>query len=772
MTPDMLSGSVPILCENSYNHHFIRIRIHPNTQSHIRKLIHRTLILISILTLCLIQPVMALPNDYDENGYVDYRDYVYISACFNGPQQSPHPNCAVIADFDIDGDVDLADFAQFTRTLGHLSIPLKDYQDRDIRVDSTQPYSGRHTCGGCHDLNVIANGLHFQQGRTDVAGNIAMQNDIFGDGRDWERSRGRYGRWSQVAAQELAAKNNNNESEIDVTTFGWINGGIFSICGGCHAGGGPGEFDRDGQLLYNDSTGQFGYELLGKTANDVLYDGDYSFVDPNTGDWSLAPWDVTGISGPDCLLCHRADRTNVNGSDINQTWRMSTLAAGTNLVDDQGQSVPAFAAAGTAGQGWFSNLQTEGRATSVLQIDYAYGILDGSLTTDHSGNLSLTPSSITSTITDPVCVSCHLQTIILAGKWYDEDLVHYAKFNNLSDDDPNNDIPPDKSTTCNYCHPGGVDHNFAKGNNIDRMWRDELDWNEFRSCRECHLEDSPVRHADAPMVPGNVPVHLVEPFEIISCQGCHVPYTKQIPWFIFADATVTGYPGRGPGATYYSSDPLNPSDPDKTKWYPGFQVKTDSDGIERLFPIGIMPQIYWADWNQNGTPSDLTDDTLKPIITWRIRQLTGGVALAIVTDDNADGILEINRPQEITAYIELLKGNDPYGRPVATNPVLVKGKHIWYEDAQSPEGVQSFDYTQTGIINPWESYIWGADHDVIAASQAWGAAENPADGCRDCHRPETYDSPVFDRLVLTDPYGPDGKPIYETVRSMTGLNPP
>jgi hypothetical protein len=30
----------------------------------------------------------------------------------------------------------------------------------------------------------------------------------------------------------------------------------------------------------------------------------------------------------------------------------------------------------------------------------------------------------------------------------------------------------------------------------------------------------------------------------------------------------------------------------------------------------------------------------------------------------------------------------------------------------------------------------------------------------------------MDKKVLVDPYGPDGAPVYETVRTMTGLNPP
>jgi len=29
-------------------------------------------------------------------------------------------------------------------------------------------------------------------------------------------------------------------------------------------------------------------------------------------------------------------------------------------------------------------------------------------------------------------------------------------------------------------------------------------------------------------------------------------------------------------------------------------------------------------------------------------------------------------------------------------------------------------------------------------------------------------SPVFDRMILVDPYGPDGKPVYKTVEQLVG----
>lgn len=723
------------------------------------------------------------PNDFDGNGFVDTRDFLFFEICFSlsGPGGDPvFQECRDSFDANSDGDVDLADLAVYQRATGHLPIPLRDTRGDPIHIDSTTPYSGRQTCGGCHDLDVILNGLHFQQGRTDLNGNVIVTDDYFEDGRPWQRGPGRYGHRSEVATQELASKQNENESQIDATTFGWISGGAFNACGGCHAGGGPGEFDRDGELLYNAQTGQFGYELLGKTSNDVKFDGDYSYLDPFTGTLSPAQWDVTGLSGPDCLKCHRSNRTIVDGVDMNHAWRMATLRARTELVDDQNDPVPAFAAAATAGQGWFSKLEMEGDAAAILQIDYSVGVANGTLLAGESGTVSLSPGALRNPPTDQACLACHGQTITSTGAWFDTQDIHYRKLTKRNDDDPGNDIAHDKSTACNYCHPGGPDHNFAKGNMVGREWRDELDWLNFRSCRECHLSDSPIRHPDAPDVPGSALVHLVGdpetgtgPFDVLSCQACHIPYTLHMPGLLFAHSTVTGLPAFGFAATYYSADPLNPSDPDKSRWYPTLIWKLDSDGVERLFPALHLSVIYWADWDQNGTPGSLSDDTLTPILQWRIFQITGGAPLPGVTDDSGDGQLEINRPEEILTYIQALKGNDRYGRQVASRPVFVKNGEVWYQDPQDPASVGSFELEGSGISDAWQFYYMGIDHNVLAKEQAWGYhPTNPEEGCRDCHRPETLDSPVFDRLILVDPYGPDGQPVYTTVRELTGANPP
>ena len=749
--------------------------------------------LVGVLVSLAGSPAQAQHGDFDGNGYVGLDDYRYFNICLSisGPTRAPvFGECLTNLDVDQDGDVDLADFADTQRARGHLPIRLRDGRGDVLAIDSTRPYSGRQTCGtaGCHDLDDpagITNGLKFQQGRTNSAGDVVMKDDALDDGRWWMRSPGRFGIWSQATTLQMAGKENADESCFDQSAFAWIRD-----CGGCHVGGGPSEFDRDGELLYDEVTGEFGYESLGKTAEDVRLDGDYADLDFTTGEVSPAPWDVTGVADPDCLFCHRKNRPIVEGLDMIRFRREAALGAGPDMVDAAGQPVPAFAAAATAGQGWVSQIDIiqDGFVPRALtmQIDYSVGVTDGVLVTQPDQTLTLAPHLLARPPRDEACWACHNQKALLNGMvWFDGTPdVHYRKLNKLSDEDPTNDIAGADSTACAFCHPGGLDHNFAKGNDLLFHSRNDLDWVGMRSCRDCHLESSAVRHPDAPAVPGDVLVHLVGdpetgrgPFEIMSCQACHVPYALG-PALAYFDASAGGtvWPTMccaGMTFQYYSADPLDPTDPDKSRWYPTLMWKEDSDGVSRLFPAIAMPNIHWADWEQNGTPEDLSDDTLTPIIQWRMYQVIDADDLATVTDDNGDTLPEMNRPAEMLTFMHALQRNDTHGKQVAARPVLVKGPLVWYEDPGSPIGVSTFAHEGTGISVDWYFYVWGQDHNVLPKEESWGySAANPTEGCRDCHRPDTFDSPVVDRLIMVDPYGVDGMPVYDTVRNMVGINPP
>ncbi len=722
-------------------------------------------------------------GDADSNGFVDLVDFAAFSDCATANRRPPdsvptqtEQACLDAFDTDDDGDVDIVDFAAFQTRMGHVPFPLKDIAGDAITLDSTVPYSGQNTCGDCHDVEQITNGFLFQQGRTDSDGNFIMRDNYHRDGRWWIRSAGMYGTWRGGGGglnRQLAGKTNASESSIDMTTFNWA-----MLCGGCHVGGGGMEFDRDGYRLWDQVSGLFGYEAQGLDSSDVLLDGDYAYIDPSDGsDFGPARWDITGVAEPDCLYCHRSERVWENGYDRRRDWRASVLASGTQLVDDQGNPVPAFAAASTAGQGWYTTLETDHGAATVLQIDYSTGVDDGSLVADDAGGVYVWGRTLTNAPGDRTCWGCHLPGGFQNKRgtlWFDTRDVMYAGFNNLTDDDPTNDIAPKDSRTCIKCHPGGLHHNFARGNSPYARFRPELNWVGFRSCRECHLKDSPVRDPKAPVVPGVALVHLAgngetSMMDVLSCQACHVPYPLERA-AIVTDRSVTSQ-----AITYFtdeflSANPLNPHDTDKSRWYPALEFKTDSDGVQRLFPRKREIAIFWADWDQNGTPEDLTDDTIHPIILWRFDQITGGKPLPRIADDNGDGKLEINRPFEMLVYMKALKGNDSYGRSVAKNPVLVKGPRIWYEDPTSLDGVSWFEHADSGIaVESVETY--GLDHNVLATSEAWGFRRPPEGGCVDCHLYPFNISPVFDRKILVDPFGFDGLPIYRTVREMTGVNP-
>ncbi len=77
----------------------------------------------------------------------------------------------------------------------HSNIVLRDQLGVPLTSNSTAPYSPRQTCGECHDIDEIANGYHFQQGRTDAHGNVQVKDDFNNDSRDWLKSDGMYGKW-------------------------------------------------------------------------------------------------------------------------------------------------------------------------------------------------------------------------------------------------------------------------------------------------------------------------------------------------------------------------------------------------------------------------------------------------------------------------------------------------------------------------------------------------------------------------------------------------
>jgi hypothetical protein len=78
---------------------------------------------------------------------------------------------------------------------GHANVPLLDVDGNPLTASSTKPFSSRQTCGACHDVDAIADGYHFQQGRIDADGDVQVRDNFFNDGRAYVRSDGMFGKW-------------------------------------------------------------------------------------------------------------------------------------------------------------------------------------------------------------------------------------------------------------------------------------------------------------------------------------------------------------------------------------------------------------------------------------------------------------------------------------------------------------------------------------------------------------------------------------------------
>ncbi|MBI2945199.1 MAG: hypothetical protein HYY25_13475 [Candidatus Wallbacteria bacterium] len=567
----------------------------------------------------------------------------------------------------------------------------------------------------------------------------------------------------------MAAKTNGSESVIDKTSFFWV-----GLCGICHPGGGPAEFDRDGKRYWDPATRKFGYEAAGKLAQDVRLDGDYAFLNTSNGELSAGRWDLTGVAEADCLMCHRADQKVQGGMNMRWVWRAGALRARHGLKDTAGNVVPAYASASAAGQGWFRTMQMttvpagQPPLAAKLDIDYSVGVTDGSLLQQPDGGLRVNHAVIAKKPRDYACWGCHstADSKKRGRVWFDASQdVHYAYLNRLNDTDSANDIPPTSSTACVACHGAGLDHDFSKGRSMDGSVSDPKDFAFFRTCKDCHAASGPDRDPAAP-VPTSDIHKVTRHTDALSCQFCHIPYRTAVADLAIDNATTGSTVSYGTNR-FLSADPLVPTSTDKTRWYPSFRYKSDKDGRLQLFPQKLLVSAWWGDWDRKGTQLDRADDNLSPIPLWRIRGITSNKALAAVRDDNADTIPEVNTLAEIAAYMTALKGNDRYGRPVAVNPVLIKGGRLYYEDTSAASGVSSFEIEGSGL-HAESSHPFGESHNVLASGKALGSRS-----CGECHRASNggRDTPVFDRKVLIDPFGVDGAPVYTTVRDMTRLNP-
>ena len=413
----------------------------------------------------------------------------------------------------------------------HGTIVLRGFDGNPLTLESKSPYSPKKTCGACHDYDLITKGYHFQQGRISKTGEL-MVSDTYDEKHSWNLSPGLYGKHSPFSfdSSQLTRKKNRTYSEMDKSSFYFVQN-----CGVCHPGGGWGELDRRGHLYYNDAIKKWGWELTG---DDPLLDGDYT---PFSGgnEKNGAPWDRSGVSEADCLLCHlKGYRWEERGATI------------------RGQF---FKYAPTVGAGWATLKSSEdiskNRVVQEIEVDY---------TIQEVADFENLHLQLTRRPSGENCWACHA----LYGRrkrgydWTLETDVHKAK-----------------GMDCVSCHPGNKEHHMAKGNALPLTVRDDLD-NTMHSCEDCHYKrkDRKAPRYRHPFSPKHI--------RRIACQTCHLPY-RSVPAELVYDHT-TGETRLSDTSTFLSSGGL------RTEiWYPSLR-----EFKGQIFPVKPAIAIYWGDLDE------------------------------------------------------------------------------------------------------------------------------------------------------------------------------
>jgi len=505
----------------------------------------------------------------------------------------------------------------------HEKIVLRGFDGNPLTLESKTPYSPKKTCGACHDYDLITKGYHFQQGRTDKYGKIVMR-DTYDEKYPWNLSSGLYGKHSLAAmdSSQLTRKINQSLSEMDKSSSFFAQN-----CGICHPGGGWAEFDRKGNLYYNEETKKFGYELSG---DDPAFDGDYTSFSAGNEKYG-APWDRSGVSEADCLLCH------LKGYQ----WKERGAAIRGGF----------FKFGPTVGSGWATLKSSEDQSQTpvVDQIEVDY-------TKKEVADFENLHLHIIRRPPDENCWSCHA----LYGerkKGYDWTLQ--------------TDVHKAKGMDCLSCHPGDKEHNFAKGNSLQQTVRDDLD-NTMNSCEDCHYRRKDRR---APR-----PRHAFSPKHMrrIACQTCHLPYRSVSTELVYDHST--GDTQIYETSKFLSSDPLNPKPPQpelrSDLWHPAFR-----EFKGKIVPVKSAIVIYWGDLDEK-------TNLVRPIPLWKIRELKKPP----FKDDDGDGTPEVNSPDEIRSFLIALKGKDRFGNPIADIPVLIKGGLLYRLDKKG--GIEKIQHDQ------------------------------------------------------------------------------
>jgi formate dehydrogenase gamma subunit len=297
----------------------------------------------------------------------------------------------------------------------------------------------------------------------------------------------------------------------------------------------------------------------------------------------------------------------------------------------------------------------------------------------------------------------------------------------------NTDIHQAQGMSCTACHPAGLDHQIARGNEPEfTVAPDQAGSN--RNCVECHS----VGHLGAP-----VPRHeTVRPshLERIACESCHVPQLGRAA--AHGHETTTG-------RLLFHTRPEDAGTPGEVGiWMPDYE-RRDRD---RIYPMNHFLATWWGNRDADGL--------IYPLFLRE--QAAGWEQFADqIEDDDGDGHFEVNREEEIRAGLEalaqVLEGNQRFQR---LRPVFIKAGYA-HELDESGALVRT---ALEGTPLEGSSFVnFTINHNVAPTRMALGA-----NGCADCHIGEAH---FFKGARTIDLHGPEGGPVTVANGIFLGCQP-
>jgi hypothetical protein len=179
----------------------------------------------------------------------------------------------------------------------------------------------------------------------------------------------------------------------------------------------------------------------------------------------------------------------------------------------------------------------------------------------------------------------------------------------------------------------------------------------------------------------------------------------------------------------------------------------------QIFPVNAVHSAWPAIYTEG--EKGLHQPKMKDIYTmWTTHKKDKSKypELALLKDNNNDSIPEVNRPEEIDAFINSVTAymNDA-GYELGKRKIVWVNNDRMYFNAKDYKTMEK----ETWESSPYAS-VYKYNHDVFPAKAGLGI-----NGCTDCH--STSSKMLFGQVVKY-PFGDDGNPVYEPQYTRLGMS--